>query len=452
MQATLPDLVGEDGYFHIRFASQGWAAWASPDLPAMRFTVFDGGRWVDHQLLFHALQWPFTRVLDLVGAARASVAAFAGLATAVFAGLLHRRGVPGAVLWSVVLVAASSLLCWRLSMPRVQSLSLALLLLGLLLALEGRSRSLLAVGFLFAWTYHVCLLLIPTAAVAALVRRDWRPPVYAALGVGLGLAIHPQSPQTFQYLWLHVVLKVSNRQGLVTGTEWLPLPPLALARELAVPAVLTAVGMGALALWRRRRPAADTAAVLVLAAGALALASTAEKWVEYAVPALLLAAALAWRDAALPRWPLLLLLPLLPLRARHVHQGVRAQVPGTDRLAAVAAALPARDCRVFHANWGDWAELYFHAPQCRYVVGLDPHFLAVADPERARLLGAATWGQVAELGRMAEEAFDAEWVVTTHPMIAERAAADPRLRLVVQDEGAALWRVEPGPGEAADAP
>ena len=296
----------------------------------------------------------------------------------------------------------------------------------------------MGLGFFFAWTYHVSLLLIPTAAVGGWVGRDWRPAVYAAIGVGLGLAIHPQSPQTFQYLWLHVILKVLNTGGLVTGNEWLPMSPLRLLTELALPLVV--VGFA----WLRRGPMRrDTMAAGVLALGWVLLAASALKWIEYAVPFLLLAGLLRWRDAGLPIWPLLVGLPLVPLRGVAVRTDLRDQVPRTERFAAVGAALPDLDCRVFHANWADWAELYFHAPQCRFVVGLDPHFLAVADPERARLLGAVTWGQVAEVGRMADEAFDSDWVVTSHPMIAERAAADGRLELVVEDGATALWRVLP---------
>ena len=125
LQASLPDLVGADGYFHIRFASLGWPAWAGADLPGMRFTVFDDGRWVDHQLLFHALQWPFAALLGLVAAAKASTALFTGLACAAWAGLLHRRAMPYPVLCTVLLLGASELFAWRMAMPRAQSLSWA---------------------------------------------------------------------------------------------------------------------------------------------------------------------------------------------------------------------------------------------------------------------------------------------------------------------------------------
>ena len=126
LHAADPRLADSDGYFHIRFASMGPAAWTSRDFPWMPLGIFAGGRWVDHQLLFHAAQWPFTWGLPLLTAAHVSAAVFAALAIGAWTLALGRAGVPEPAAWAVVLLASSRFFIDRLVMPRTQSLSIAL--------------------------------------------------------------------------------------------------------------------------------------------------------------------------------------------------------------------------------------------------------------------------------------------------------------------------------------
>ena len=39
----------------------------------------------------------------------------------------------------------------------------------------------------------------------------------------LGYLVHPQSPRTFAFLWLHAVEKVLNPTGQAVGAEWMPV-------------------------------------------------------------------------------------------------------------------------------------------------------------------------------------------------------------------------------------
>ncbi len=445
LHALEPRLADYDGYFHVRYASFGPGEWLGRDFRWMPHGVFADGRWVDHQWLFHALIWPFTKVLPLLGAAHASATVFAAAMLAAFAWLLDGRGVRHPALWALALLGASRFFDDRMLMPRTQALSLALLLVGIGLALRGRSLALLVLGVVFAWTYHVSVMLVPCALVAGLAGApgrpglaDLRPAIYAALGVGLGFAIHPQSPHTFGFLWLHAVEKVLNPSGQAVGAEWMPVDTRTWLVHVA-----PMVALGAWGVWGMRRADADTRAMAILAAGWLVASAGAVKWLEYAVPFTTAALALLWRDNGRSTLVLWLGLPLAAWNGAAVLDHVRTTVPPASRLEAVAAALPARDCAVFHADWTDFSELVYWAPQCTYVVGLDPHFLSAGDPKRAVLVEAALAGNVARLGDMAADAFGAGWVVATNaPMIA-RAEADPRLELVYRDESGGVWRVRP---------
>jgi hypothetical protein len=437
-----PRLADYDGYFHVRFASLGPAAWLGREFPWMPFGVFEGGRFVDHQWLFHALIWPFTLALPLLDAAHASAAVFAGVAMAGFAWLLGDRGARHPALWAAALLGASRFFDDRLLMPRTQALSLGLLFVGIGLALRGRTRALLLLGVVFAWTYHVAIMLIPCALVAGLASARGplaprlAPAAAAAAGVFLGLLAHPQSPYTFEFLWVHVVEKVLNPTGQAVGAEWMPVDTRTWLVHMA-----PVVALGAWGVWGVRRAAADTRALAFLAAGWLFASAGAVKWLEYAVPFSFAALALLWRDNRRSPAVLLPFFPLALLNGVAVLDHVRTTVPPADRLANLAAALPATDCAVFHADWTDFSELVYHAPQCSYIVGLDPHFLAAGDPKRADLVEAALAGRVERLGDMAADAFGAGWVLATSEPMLSRAAADPRLELVRRDEAGGLWKV-----------
>lgn len=433
-----PRLADYDGYFHIRFASLGPMAWMGSEFRWMPHSVFADGHWVDHQLLFHALQWPFTWVFDALTAAHVSAAVFAALAVGAWTWALHRRGVPQAWMWSIALLGASRFFIDRMLMPRTQSLSLALMMVGLALALEARLLAVAAVGFTFAWTYHVSALLIPIAIIAALATREWKVIAAAAGGVVAGFVIHPQSPETLAFFWLHAVEKVLNPDAQAVGAEWMAAPMLAWAVHIGPVLLLMASLLGGL-----KRTRLETRLLGAFGLVWLVLSLGAVKWLEYAVPFIVFAAALGWRDLGRsPRWALLFI-PCIAFNGWQTMLHVKGTLPPVERLQGIATQLPAEDCVVFHADWTDFSELFFHAPQCSLVVGLDPHFLSAADPQRHALVEAALAGNVSELGRMADEAFGAGWVVTTNAAMRRQAQADSRLELVHEDDHAGLWRVRP---------
>ncbi|MFN7144748.1 MAG: hypothetical protein ACK4YP_13310 [Myxococcota bacterium] len=455
LHALEPRLADYDGYFHVRYASLGPDEWLGREFRWMPFGVFAGGRWVDHQWLFHALIWPFTLVLPLLAAAKASATVFAAAMLGAFAWLLADRGVARPVLWSLALLGASRFFDDRMLMPRTQALSLALLFVGIGMAfraVEDRrwERALLLLGVLFAWTYHVSVMLVPCALVAGLAGGEGRgfslanvrPAVFAAVGVFLGFLAHPQSPDTFTFFWLHAVEKVVNPTGQAVGAEWMPVDTRTWLVHVA-----PVVALGAWGVWGMRRANADTRALALLAAGWLLASAGAVKWLEYGVPFAMAALALLFRDNVRATGVLWLGAPLAVLNGAAVLDHVRTTLPPSDRLAGIATKLPADDCAVFHADWTDFSELVFWAPQCSYVVGLDPHFLSAGDPKRAALVEAALAGRVARLGDMADAAFGAGWVVATSEPMLTRAAADPRLEEVHRDAAGALFRVRaPGAG------
>lgn len=460
LQFQFRELVGTDGYFHIRAAGRVFAG--GDAMPWLPYSVFDDG-WVDHQLLLHVAMAPFAWLLNGAVAAKTSAACFAATAAFALWRLLRAQGCPAPSFFALLPAGLSWLLLLRLEMPRAQALSLALLLAGIGELAAGRLRRAAAVAFLYAWTYHVSLVLLPVAVVVAAVgavrrkgtaRLAWKGPAAVAAGLAAGFTLHPHFPRTWRFLWQHVVLKVANSGDLPVGLEWtdgswrafLGLHDL---RFSVAGGGLVALVLACVLLRRAGGNRSDLAIAAALLAGVANLGVLrGTKAVEYSIPLSVLALALAARDAGIGAGfarpgvraaGALLLAGLLALSGNAVARKVPLTEPGPDDLAGAAAflRLHARPGEtIFHFHWNDFPELVFHAPEFAYVVGLDPHFLFLRDPPRWRLyesLGGAYAGRRSEA---IARGFGARWAVLRlpHPGAREALAADPGL-LPLFDDG-----------------
>jgi len=469
LQFSFPQLIGSDGYFHVRAAAR---LLDPADVPWLPYSVFADG-WVDHQLLFHALMAPFAWLLPGAVTAQAAAGTFAAAAAFALWRVLRTRGCPAPALFALAPAGLSWLFLLRMEMPRTQSLSLALLVLGLGALDDRHHRRLALLAFLYAWTYHVSLVLLPVALLfggISWLRRSsregsaWKGPASAAAGLAAGFVVHPHSPRTLRFLWQHVVQKVANRDALPVGLEWKDggLHALVGSGWTIGLGGLVALVVAAALLGRSERRSDLTITVLVVASGATAGVLLGTKFVEYSVPLSVLALALALRDHGLPSgaWlrgatavAALVLAVGLVLSGRSVQQKVEATEPMPHELERALAALrqhagPGET--VFHFHWNDFPELVFHGPEFRYVAGLDPHFLYLHDPERWRLfeaIGAAYDGRRSEAIR---RVFGARWAVLRlpHPGAREALASDAGLEPLFDDGvHAVVYRVCDGPCE-----
>jgi len=466
LQFSFPELIGSDGYFHLRMAHAPFGP-----MPWMPQSIFDQG-WVDHQFLFHLLMFPFALFLQGVTAAKVSAAVFAAAAITGCFYFLRTQRVAGAALFSVLPGAVSWVFLLRMEMPRTQSLSLLFIVLALL-ALQARSLwLLLIVSWAYMASYHVALVLLPVVGLYCLIHRSeansagWKPLLVSGLGLFAGLTIHPHSPRTFGFLWDHVVQKVLNRDDLPVGGEWQDgllalLGPglqghetLRILSQSVGPLLLLAGSLGCLYLARSRR--SKLAIVLaLLAMGACSGLLLASKAIEYAAPIASLSLALSLRDLN-PRWlhsPTKMRVLgfvtglLLITQAITLQRSVRSTEPPPDRFAPAAEFLRAHAEPgevIYHFSWGDFPELVWHAPEFRYVVGLDPHFLQLESP--------ALWDQVSALSQCSyanpskpiHELFEARWALVSLPWdgAEDCMAQDSRMELVYRSEGALLYRIK----------
>ncbi|HEX7975295.1 MAG TPA: hypothetical protein VF498_12870, partial [Anaerolineales bacterium] len=269
VQFATPNLPDNDGFYHIRFAALMRTQGLRPAFPWLPLTILNPREFYDHHFLFHVALIPFT-FGDLLSGAKWAAVTFSSLAFLCVWWLLRGQRVPYAGLWSLGLLAVSEAFLYRMSITRAQSLSLAVLAVGLHWLLTGKHARLAPLAFVYVWMYDAFPLLFLLAGVYVLAawaaplslaepnnpaaptgqssrRINLRPLIYTGIGIGLGLLINPYFPNDIIFAVRHILPKLGNATAVSVGSEWYPYTTLQLLENapLALAAFLAGVlGLG----------------------------------------------------------------------------------------------------------------------------------------------------------------------------------------------------------------
>ena len=467
IQFATPHLVDNDGYYHIKMAALIREQGLPVHFPWLKLTLLDEAGYTDHHMLMHVLQIPFTYFNDLRLAAKWSAIAFATFAFLSFYWVVWRYEIRYPLLWLLLLVASSHAFLFRMSMPRGQSLSLALQLITFHFLMTRNHIGLVSVAAIFVWAYNGFTLLVPLAGIGAaayyIVERRVAYPLLLAVGGGmlLALVVHPYFPRDILFLWNHIVPKLfATEYGTSVGAEWYPYTSWVLVTNapLALVAYVTAIALTNREEWTRDLPRLYWALVATMY---LVLLLKSRRFVEYFPPAAILFLAFALRGwverldwSEVTRSPARLSSILgaslvLAWSCQVTIAAVRTEIanaPATEVYRGgaewLAAHTPA-NTMVFHTDWDDFPMLFFFNTHNTYVVGLDPDFLRLKDERRFRMWEAITRGEVPGFEDSILDDFGCEYVFTDnehHEFIAQ-AQRSPRMERVYTDLRVTIYRV-----------
>jgi hypothetical protein len=461
LQVATPNLVGNDSYFHIKYAQvvrEAGIRGFPPAFPWLPLTILAPDLYADHHMLYHVLLAPFT-IGDLrIGGKIAAVAgAFAMIGT--FVWVLRRAGVVPLGIAVLALGASSADLLFRLSMTRVQALSLVCLFMGFHFALAHRHAALAALACVYAWLYDgFPLLLVPVGAVLVVelvTERRLRPGIVVAAlaGMALGLILNPYFPDYLTFMWHHMGDKLIEREPLRIGREWAPYDPLGLIANASAALVYMAFGVAVLGEGRWRREGRALAA-FGMAFVFLALMLRSQRFVEYFAPSatffVALAAGTVVAELGHTRRRLLIGLLGTVMIANVVGIGSMVARRGAktpyDRYAAAAehvAREAAPGTMLCTTDWDDFPWLYFYNVESTYLIGLDPTYL------RNRFRDAywdwvdASLGKVPQPSDVFARRLPCAYVMSDrhHAAFLDLAATDPGLEQVLADDQMVLFRV-----------
>lgn len=485
IQFSTPNLAGNDGYYHIRFAQMMRFEGLKPDFSWLPLTILSSGEFYDHHFLFHVALIPFTYGDLIVGAKWASIF-FASLTFLSVWWLLRGQQLPYAALWALGLLVISEAFLYRMIMPRAQSLSLAILVLGLHFLLQKKYRYLLPLSFIYVWMYDgfpMILILVGVYLVSTwMIERKFNlvPLYYVVGGIFLGLLVNPYFPHNVIFSVRHTLPKLINATSVRVGNEWYPYDTGQLLENSFLALVIFMSGVVALGM-RSRRMDTRTATALFMAIVTGLLLFQARRFIEYFPPFVLIFAAFAWTQlisewesnrsnrqrteirsvdsklssrlrGALRIWlPIgavgIIMLVGMWSTVQEAQASMKKSKPA-DRYAQASSWLhqnTPEGARVFQTDWDDFPRLFFYNTWNSYLIGLDPTYLQLKDKELYELWVDITKGKVEGSARLIYERFAAEYVFTdlAHDDFIDKADGDENLTEVFRDEEAIIYRITP---------
>lgn len=285
-------------------------------------------------------------------------------------------------------------------------------------------------------------------------RLAWRPVVWVALGWFAGQLLNPNVPYNLRLMALVNVVVPFEASPAGNGAlrtqigEELTPPGLAILAEQWT--IFLAPLAVAVTLWRRPRlRTRSTLTTALIALAFLVLGSLLlRRMLELGAPLALLAlAALAAerRRQGLPGvlggWTAMAGAGALLVGALWTSATLRSygfgKVSPPQEMARWLGEHGRRGERVFTAQWGDAAPLFYSAPQLQSLVALDPTLFYAKDPRRFAEYVDLVQGRRPDAARAVRQDFGARWVtlwrMPVYERFAEQLVASPGVRVVYND-------------------
>ena len=224
MQFTVPNIIGFDGYLHIKAADIIKNEGFIKEFPWAKYTILPDN-YADIQLLFRLLLIPFTFFGLNLGAKIASTL-FAAIAFTVFYWFLAQNKIKYPFFWTILYMFTSEFLMYRFMLPRQMPLVITLIILTihflqkkryLLLGLAAFAFVLLHSSFVFQILVIILYLILEKIFVK---KFDYKLILYPFVGLVAALVINPYFPNNISFIYTQL-FKVNLIANLF-NVEWKP--------------------------------------------------------------------------------------------------------------------------------------------------------------------------------------------------------------------------------------
>ena len=496
-----------DGYYHIKWSRLLWESLRARSFPPqfiwLPLTTLNPKQYVDHHLLFHFFQMPFTWFGDLRLGAKVSAIIFASLALFSCYWFLIRYRIRFALIWLLALLACSAPFLYRMNMAKAPPFAIIYLIIGIYLLFRKKYWPLIPLGFIFALTYDMFVLLLLAAFIWTAVigwtehRFEWRPLAWVLVGVFAGLVINPYFPTNLNLLREHLITKVTAREfSTSVGKEWYPYDTWEFLGNSIVACVAMVVGYLAFDPSDRKR-AHHPLFFLVFATVLMIMTARWKRIAEYWPPFAVMFAAFAlqpwlegarstltrlstdmldelqdfldrpgasasesdlkalWRTIALAVVAVFLGVVLF-LNLRVTIKDIAGSEPHDFYRAGaewMRANVPPGQI-IFNTDWDDFPRLFYYDPTHVYVSGLDPTYLYEKNRELSKLNDRITLGENEDPGPLIRDRFGARYVFTDngHQDFFDAAQESGWFEIVYEDKQCTIFHIrdqklEPEPEE-----
>ncbi len=417
-----------DVFYHARMAQLLWSngfsfsggpafSAALPSInhfPWLPFTTL-AHHFADLHLLFHLLLAPFAHHLTAMPWVTASLSF---IMFAVFALLMHNLKIKFMPLWLILLCLVSADFLYRISILKINTLSLIFLFLAILTVHQRRYVWLFILSFLYVFTYGGFILLPGIILIYTLVRLaskklDFIPLLVACSATLIAILAFPHPAELLRHLYYQTAGVITTlHHSIPLGQEWFPYDSLKEFIRINNLTLIMWIGAAVL-LWRNIRAKALAGhdrdyAIWFGIVSLIFFAGTvwSKRFVEYWVPFTVLFAAysfsglddvnlnnVSWTHlkASLSKfWELraamlIAFFVVAGLGIYNISTTVRYLKDATPFTAfAGASQWLAENSRqgdiVFNTQWDAFPQLFYYNDKNYYIAGLDPTFLYAQNP------------------------------------------------------------------------
>ena len=224
MQSTVPNIIGFDGYYHIKSADIIKEEGFVKEFPWAKHTILSED-YADIQILFRILLIPFTFFGLTLGAKLASIL-FSAIAFIIFYWFLNKNRIRYPFFWSLLYLFTSSALMFRFLLPRQMPLVIALLILTIYFLQKRKYLFLAITSFVFvsihsSFVFQILIIILFVISEKIFSKKvDLKLLLYPFVGMILGLVINPYFPNNILLLFTQI-FKVNLIANLF-NVEWKP--------------------------------------------------------------------------------------------------------------------------------------------------------------------------------------------------------------------------------------
>lgn len=393
-----------DAFYHAKMAMllrDHGALFTFPWLPATTLAH----AFVDQQLLYHTFLIPFVTFLPpLWGMHVASVVLSVFAMTSFY--LLVRLFAPRLALLATLSLLSSSAFLTRLLLGKAQPLALVLLFLFFFAALRRKPWLLFCTSFLFVWM-HGSWPMLALVALLLFIFGERRLALFAMGGLALGFSPYFFLPGALMHFMNQTVrMALLGESAALAGVEWhVPLGSDILAWASVQILLLIATFIVLPRALQHKTLSSRTLLFFVSALVFIFLTLSARRHIEFAVPLVTLAFVSAIADCGLLSWhalrmtlqracrffpqrvlsPLFILLGFIFFTGSIMYTDERFAgghaFSAYHGAANVLKSVVPEDALIVLSDWSIFPQFFF-ATNHRYLMGLDPRFLLIADAAR----------------------------------------------------------------------
>ena len=224
MQFTVPNIMGFDGYYHIKTAEIIKQEGFIKEFPWTKHTIFSNN-YADIQILFRILLIPFTFFGLELGAKIASII-FGTIAFIIFYWFLEKNKIKYPFFWTLLYLFTAESLMYRFLLPRQMPLIIALLILTIYFLQRKKYLFLGMTSLVFVLLHSSFVFQFLLIALYFILEKlfskkfDYKILLYPSIGIIFGLVMNPYFPNNILMLY-NQIFKV-NLVANLFNVEWKP--------------------------------------------------------------------------------------------------------------------------------------------------------------------------------------------------------------------------------------